>query len=72
MNKAKAVIELAQTLDLDLSQVAAIGDGENDVEMLQAVGLGIAMGNACDAAKAAAGWLTVQTTRGALRKWSDD
>ena len=24
----------------------AIGDGENDIEMLQAVGIGIAMGNA--------------------------
>jgi haloacid dehalogenase-like hydrolase len=31
---------------------------KNDVEMLKEVGLGIAMGNACDDAKAAAGWVT--------------
>ena len=66
VDKARAVIELAQTLGVDLSQVAAIGDGENDVEMLQAVGLGIAMGNACDAAKAAAGWLTGTNDEGGV------
>lgn len=66
VNKAKALIELAQTLGVDLSQVAAIGDGENDVEMLQAVGLGIAMGNACEAAKAAAGWLTGTNDEGGV------
>lgn len=31
---------------LDRSQALAFGDGDNDVEMLQAVGRGIAMGNA--------------------------
>ena len=29
----------------------AFGDGSNDIEMLQAVGIGVAMGNACDALK---------------------
>jgi len=66
VNKAKAVIELARTLGVDLSQVAAIGDGENDVEMLQAVGLGIATGNACEAAKAVAGWLTGTNDEGGV------
>jgi hydroxymethylpyrimidine pyrophosphatase-like HAD family hydrolase len=32
----------------------AMGDGENDVEMLQMCGLGVAMGNAGPAAKSAA------------------
>jgi Cof subfamily protein (haloacid dehalogenase superfamily) len=56
-NKAKALVDLTKTLGLSLSQVAAIGDGENDVEMLEEAGLGIAMGNGCERAKLAADWL---------------
>ena len=54
MNKAKAVGALAQFLGVDLSEVAAIGDGLNDLEMLSEVGFAIAMGNASDLVKAAA------------------
>ena len=36
------------------SEAAAIGDGENDAELLQYVGLGVAMGNGAAAAKKAA------------------
>ena len=32
----------------------AFGDGSNDIEMLQAVGIGVAMGNATEDVKAAA------------------
>ena len=66
VNKAEAVAELAQNLGADLRQVAAIGDGENDVEMLNEAGLGIAMGNACEAAKAAAGWVTGTNDQGGV------
>lgn len=45
-------------LSIDPGQVMAIGDGENDVEMLQLAGLGIAMGNAMPAARQAADALT--------------
>jgi Cof subfamily protein (haloacid dehalogenase superfamily) len=54
VNKAKAVGVLAQFLGVDLSEVAAIGDGLNDLEMLSEVGFAIAMGNASDRVKAAA------------------
>jgi Cof subfamily protein (haloacid dehalogenase superfamily) len=59
VNKAKAVGVLAQFLGVDLSEVAAIGDGLNDLEMLSEVGLAIAMGNASDRVKAAAGLVVV-------------
>jgi P-type E1-E2 ATPase len=45
-------------LGLELSQVAAIGDGLNDIEMLREAGLGIAMGNAPEAVKSVADWVT--------------
>ena len=54
VNKAKAVAALSQFLGVDLSEVAAVGDGLNDLEMLSEAGFAIAMGNASDRLKAAA------------------
>ena len=53
-NKAQAVTRLAGRLGIPLAHVAAVGDGDNDAGMLATVGLGIAMGNATPAARAAA------------------
>jgi Cof subfamily protein (haloacid dehalogenase superfamily) len=58
VHKAAALRHLTAILGLDLSQVAAIGDGLNDIEMLTEAGLGIAMGNAPAAVKSAADWVT--------------
>lgn len=38
--------------------VMAFGDGENDIEMLKFVGIGVAMGNAADSLKAVADYVT--------------
>jgi Cof subfamily protein (haloacid dehalogenase superfamily) len=54
VNKAKAVAALSEFLSVDPSEVAAIGDGLNDLEMLSEAGFAIAMGNASDKVKAAA------------------
>jgi Cof subfamily protein (haloacid dehalogenase superfamily) len=51
VNKAKAVAALSRSLGVDLSEVAAIGDGLNDLEMLSEAGFAIAMGNASDRLK---------------------
>lgn len=59
VNKRAALIHLCQTLNLDSSQVAAFGDQNNDIEMLTWAGYGVAMGNACDAAKQAADFTTL-------------
>lgn len=52
--KGSGLLQLAQILGLEREQVMAFGDGGNDVSMLQSAGVGVAMGNACDEAKAAA------------------
>lgn len=54
VDKGSGLRELAALLGLDPADCVAVGDGDNDVPMLQAAGLGIAMGNASAAAKAAA------------------
>ena len=43
---------------LDAADVMAIGDDYNDLEMIRGAGLGIAMGNAVDAVRDAAGYVT--------------
>jgi hydroxymethylpyrimidine pyrophosphatase-like HAD family hydrolase len=57
VNKAKALEVLTETLGFELSQVAAIGDAPNDLEMLKEVGLPIAMGNASSEVKPSAKWV---------------
>ena len=54
VNKARALTKVAAAFGLELSEVAAIGDGPNDLEMLNEVGFAIAMGNASDRVKSAA------------------
>jgi Cof subfamily protein (haloacid dehalogenase superfamily) len=54
VNKAKALTKVAAVFGLELSEIAAIGDGPNDLEMLSEVGFAIAMGNASDHLKTAA------------------
>ena len=52
--KGSAIRHILAYYGLDASQAMAFGDHHNDLEMLQAVGTGIAMGNATEALKAIA------------------
>lgn len=54
VSKGAALERLAARLRIDRSRVLAIGDGCNDAEMLRWAGLGLAVANACDEARAAA------------------
>jgi Cof subfamily protein (haloacid dehalogenase superfamily) len=53
-SKGVALAALARHLGIDQAQVAAIGDRQNDAPMLEWAGLGLAMGNADEYARAAA------------------
>ncbi len=61
-SKGRALIKLASFLEVPLDQVAAIGDGSNDRSLLEAAGLGIAMGNASDELKATADLVVADVT----------
>ena len=54
--KATALSRLADILKIDSSEIMAMGDANNDIEMLQFAGLGIAMGNASDYVKSPSWW----------------
>ena len=54
VNKWNGLLAVAAELGVDPADVVAIGDDVNDVPMLRAAGLGVAMGNARPEAKAVA------------------
>ncbi len=56
--KGSGLAFLADYLKLDMKDVIAVGDNENDVTMLKAAGLGIAMKNGNDAAKEAGNYIS--------------
>ncbi len=56
--KGAALTYLAGHLGIDMSEVIAVGDQLNDIHMLEAAGLGVAVANAHDLAKAAANTVT--------------
>ena len=49
---------LAAHEGLDISECIAFGDGGNDISILRAAGIGVAMGNAADGVKASADYVT--------------
>lgn len=59
VSKKAAVAEFARSRSIARWEICAIGDSENDQELIGWVGTGIAMGNATDAVKAAA----IKTTK---------
>lgn len=58
VNKGTALLEVAALMGLDAGDIVAIGDSANDIEMLQAAGLGVAVGNANPALKNIADMVT--------------
>ena len=59
--KGNALIYLANHLGIDIKDIIAVGDNENDVSMIKAAGLGIAVQNAKDNIKAYADYVTEKT-----------
>jgi Cof subfamily protein (haloacid dehalogenase superfamily) len=57
-NKGDGIARLARAQGVDLAEVAVLGDMPNDLPMFARAGLAIAMGQAPDAVKAAAAYVT--------------
>ncbi len=70
-NKANGLRALADALGVDMSEAVAFGDADNDVPMLQAAGLGIAMQNASPAVKERSHYVSPWTNDqdGVAREW---
>ena len=58
-SKGDLILRLSQITGVPIKQIIAVGDNDNDASMLKAAGVGIAVSNASEAAKAAADRITV-------------
>lgn len=58
VHKANALKRVCAELGITMDNVMAVGDSLNDMKMIQAAGLGVAMGNAQEAIKKAADVIT--------------
>jgi GntR family transcriptional repressor for pyruvate dehydrogenase complex len=72
-SKASMAQQLARRMQVPAEQTMAIGDDDSDAPLLQWAGVGVAMGNATPAAKAAADMITSSNLRDgvaeALEQW---
>ena len=66
--KGNGLLKLAEYLGIDMKKTVAVGDYDNDVTMLRAAGVGVAVANASPAARAAADRLTVSNNESALAR----
>ena len=58
VDKGRGLMELGELLGIRPEEIMACGDGDNDIQMLEKAGIGIAMGNALENVKAAADYVT--------------
>ena len=66
INKGTALREMVRHLPTPITKTVAVGDYDNDVAMLKAADCGVAVANACDAAKEAATFVTVSNEEHAI------
>jgi len=68
VSKGNALTILARHLDIPLEETMAIGDGANDISMLRAAGLGVAMGQAPRRVRAMADAVTTSNAEDGLAR----
>lgn len=59
INKGQGIRDICKVLQITPAEVISFGDAANDIPMLEAAGMGVAMGNAQDAVKQAADLVTL-------------
>ncbi len=69
IHKGQGVLDTCRALGISPCDTVAFGDAENDIPMLRAAGIGVAMGNAAPAVKAAADALTKSNNEDGIACW---
>ena len=70
--KSLAVKFLAERYGYNITEVLAFGDDYNDVEMIKECGVGVAVSNAIDEAKAAADYICDTNDNDGVAKWLEE
>lgn len=66
--KKNAMLEILQRYGISPEECIAFGDSENDIEMLRAAGIGVAMGNGTQECIAAADFVTADCDEDGIQK----
>lgn len=66
VNKGRALCMLADLMGISMEQVIAIGDSDNDTDMLKAAGMPVVMGNGDEAVKKLARYITSTNDEGGV------
>lgn len=66
VSKSIAIKAVLDHFNIDPKNAIAFGDGDNDIDMLEYVGVGIAMGNGSKALKSVANFVTKTSTDGGI------
>jgi len=67
-SKASGIRRMMDYLEEDMKSTVGVGDGENDVDMIDVCNMGIAMGNACDLLKEHADYVTADIEAGGIAR----
>ena len=67
-DKGSAMLKLGELLGIQREEIMACGDGMNDIAMLKAVGLGVAMANADPEVREAADYITTSNDEDGVAK----
>jgi Cof subfamily protein (haloacid dehalogenase superfamily) len=62
ISKSLAIMKVLEFFEIEPSEMIAFGDGNNDIDMLELAGLGIAMGNGTDRLKEIADFVTLKSS----------
>ncbi len=68
VSKGAALRRFARSRGFASDRIVAVGDNDNDLSMLSYAGHAIAMGNATDAVKKVAGWITLSNNDGGVAR----
>jgi len=72
ISKGSVLKRLAGILGIDMKRTVAVGDFNNDISMIRAAGVGVAVDNAKDEVKACADYITVDNEHHAIAKIISD
>lgn len=71
VSKGALLCKMAELFGIEMSKTIAVGDYNNDVSMIKTAGIGFAVSNAVDEAKAVADYITVSNNEHAIAKIID-
>lgn len=66
VNKGRRLADLINSYGISPDEVVALGDQQNDIQMLKMAGMGIAMGNGIDQLRNCADWVTASNDEGGV------